>query len=35
LEKYDLGAFRNINSDSGETLGFSDEGEDFAIEVDI
>ena len=28
LEKDDFGTLRNINSDSGETLGLSDEGKD-------
>lgn len=35
LEEYDLGAFRDVDSDSAQALGFSDQGEDFAIEVHV
>ena len=35
LEKDNLGALWNVNSDSGQALGFSDEGQNFGIEVDI
>jgi len=35
LEEDDLGRLRDVNSDTGETLGFSDECEDFGVEVDV
>jgi hypothetical protein len=35
LKKDDLGALWDFNADSGEALGFSDEGEDLSVEVDI
>lgn len=35
LQKNDLGALRDINSDSSQALSLSDESQDFSIEVDI
>jgi len=35
LQKDDLGAFWDVNSNSGEALGFSDEGEDLRVKVDV
>ena len=35
LEKDDLGALWNVDSNSGEALGFSDEGKDLRIEVNV
>jgi len=35
LEKDDLGAFWNVDSNSGEALGFSDKSKDLRVEVNI
>jgi hypothetical protein len=35
LEKDNLGTLRDINSDSGDALGLSDEGKNLLIEVDV
>jgi len=35
LEEDNLGRLWNINSNSGQALGFSNEGEDLSIEVDV
>ena len=35
LEKDDLGALWNVDSNSGEALGFSDEGKDLRVEVNV
>ena len=35
LEEDNLGRLWNVNSNSGQALGFSNEGEDLSIEVDV
>jgi hypothetical protein len=35
LQKNNLGTLRNVNSNSGKTFSFSDESEDFRVEVDV
>jgi hypothetical protein len=35
LEEHDLGRLWNVDSDSGEALGLTDEGEDLRVEVDV
>jgi hypothetical protein len=35
LEEDNLGTLRNVNTDAGEALGLTDEGQDLAVEVDI
>jgi len=35
LKEHNLGRLRDINSNSGEALGFSDESEDLRVEVDV
>ena len=35
LEENDLGTLRNVNTDAGEALGLTDEGQDLAVEVHI
>jgi len=35
LEEHNLGGLRDINSNSGQALGFSDEGKDLGVEVDV
>jgi len=35
LQKHDLCALRNVDSDSGEALGFTDESKDLAVKVHI
>jgi hypothetical protein len=35
LQEDDLGRLRNVNSDSAEAFGFTDQGEDLRVEVDI
>jgi hypothetical protein len=35
LEKDNLGALWDVNANSGQALSFSDQGEDFRVEVDV
>jgi len=35
LQENDLGALWDINSNSGQALGLTDEGQDFRVEVDV
>jgi hypothetical protein len=35
LEEDNLGTLRNVNTDAGEALSLTDEGQDLAVEVDI
>jgi len=35
LEEDNLGAFWDVNSNSGDAFGFSDESEDFLVKVDV